>query len=53
MDDPHVTGVVLADQLKNFDWRGRKAEFVCTAAEGLLEEVIEKAIALLSPEGEE
>ncbi len=53
VDDPHVTGVVLADQLKNFDWRGRKAEFVCTAAEGLLEEVIEKAIALLSPEGEE
>jgi mRNA interferase MazF len=52
-DDPHVTGVVLADQLKSFDWRGRKAEFVCTPGEALLEDVVEKAIALLSPEGEE
>jgi mRNA interferase MazF len=52
-DDPHVTGVVLADQLKSFDWRGRSAEFVCAPAEALLEEVVEKAVALLSPEGED
>jgi mRNA interferase MazF len=53
VDDPHVSGVVLADQLKNLDWRGRKAEFVCTPAEELLDEVIEKALALLSPEMDE
>jgi mRNA interferase MazF len=47
--DPHVSGVVLADQLKSFDWRGRNAEFICTPAEGLLEEVAEKAVALLTP----
>jgi hypothetical protein len=38
--------------VKSLDWRQRKAEFVCTSDEGLLEEVIEKAFALLSPEEE-
>jgi mRNA interferase MazF len=52
-NDPHVTGVVLADQLKSFDWRGRRAEFVCTPEQELLEEVVEKAIALISPEEED
>jgi mRNA interferase MazF len=52
-DNPHVSGVVLADQLKNFDWQGRNAEFICTPDEALLEDVVEKAIALLSPEPEE
>ena len=52
-DEPHVTGVVLADQVKSFDWRGRNAEFICTPAESLLDDVVEKAIALLSPEREE
>ena len=52
-DNPYVTGVILADQIKNFDWDGRHAEFVCTPDEALLEEVVEKAIALLSPEPEE
>jgi len=50
--NPFVTGVVLADQVKNLDWRKRKAEFICTPEEGLLEEVVEKAFALLSPEDE-
>jgi mRNA interferase MazF len=47
---PSVTGVVLADQVKSLDWRERKAEFVCTPGGGLLEEVVEKAFALLSPD---
>jgi hypothetical protein len=42
---------VLSDQVKNLDWKQRKAEFVCTPGEGLLEEVVEKAISLLSPDG--
>ncbi|MBI1832018.1 MAG: type II toxin-antitoxin system PemK/MazF family toxin [Planctomycetes bacterium] len=45
-----VYGVVLADQLKNLDWRDRRAEFVCTPGGDLLQEVIEKAFALLSPD---
>ena len=53
VDEPHVSGAVLPDQVKSFDWRGRKAEFVCTPAEALLQEVVEKAIALISPQAEE
>lgn len=53
-DNPFVSGAVLADQMKSLDWRQRRAEFVCTPERGLLDEVVEKAIALLRPEeGEE
>jgi mRNA interferase MazF len=49
-DNPYVSGTVLADQVKSLDWRQRQADFICTPDEVLLEEVVEKAIALLSPE---
>jgi mRNA interferase MazF len=49
-DNPFVSGVVLSDQVKSLDWRQRRAEFVCTPDEQLLEEVVQKAFALLSPE---
>lgn len=52
-DDPNVHGVVLADQIKNLDWRQRRAEFICSADSDLLDEVIEKAFALLSPDDDE
>lgn len=52
-DNPFVAGVVLSDQVKSLDWRARHAEFVCTPEETLLGEVVEKAIALLSPEEDE
>lgn len=48
--NPEVYGVVLADQLKNLDWRERRAEFLCTPGGDLLNEVIEKAFALVSAE---
>jgi mRNA interferase MazF len=48
-----VHGVVLADQLKNLDWRERRAEFLCAPLGDLLEDVIDKAFALLSPEDDE
>jgi len=51
-DNPHVHGVVLADQIKNLDWRQRRAEFICSPSDELVDEVIEKAFALLSPETE-
>ncbi|HVS39266.1 MAG TPA: type II toxin-antitoxin system PemK/MazF family toxin [Gemmataceae bacterium] len=51
-DDDFVSGVVLSDQMKSLDWRERRVEFVCTPADALLEDVVEKATALLSP-GEE
>src|SRR5437588_7582130 len=49
---PYVSGAVLADQMKSLDWRERKAEFMCTPVAGILEDVVEKAFALLSPEDE-
>jgi len=51
--NPKVYGVVLADQVKNLDWHGRNAEFLCIAEKELVEEVIEKAFALLSPDDDE
>ena len=48
-----VVGVVLSDQLKNVDWQGRNAEFISTATAQLLEDVIEKAFALLDPQEED
>ena len=52
-DNPFVSGVVLSDQLKSLDWRARHAEFVCTPEAAILVDVVEKAIALLSPEEDE
>jgi mRNA interferase MazF len=49
-DNHFVSGVVLSDQVKSLDWRERRAEFICTPSEELLEDVVEKACALLSPE---
>jgi mRNA interferase MazF len=49
-DNDYVSGVVLSDQVKSLDWRQRRAEFVGTPGAVLLEEVVEKAVALLSPE---
>ncbi len=48
--NPAVYGVVLADQVKNLDLRNRNAEFICTPDVELVEDVIEKAFALLSPD---
>lgn len=51
--NPMVSGVVLADQVKNLDWRQRRAEFICTPDDEILKDVVEKTIALLSPEDED
>lgn len=51
-DNDFVSGVVLSDQVKSLDWRERRAEFLCTPDERLLDEVVEKTTALLSPEDE-
>jgi mRNA interferase MazF len=51
-DNVSVSGVVLADQVNSLDWRERHAEFLCTLDPEPLEEVVEKALTLLSPEEE-
>lgn len=42
-----VEGVVLADQVKNLDWRARKAELIGRMPDDVTEEVLEKLGALL------
>ena len=44
-----LAGVLLADQVKNLDWRARKAEFICTLRPETTREVLEKLGTLLIP----
>lgn len=43
-----VTGVVLADQVKNLDWRVRKAARICTVSEEVVGQVLRRLNALLA-----
>lgn len=52
-DNPFVSGVILADQVKSLDWGQRRAEFICAVDEAVIDDTIEKAFALLSPENED
>ena len=45
-DDVQVTGVVLADGVKNVDWRGRNAEFMCEMPAAIVDEVLDRPISL-------
>jgi mRNA interferase MazF len=46
-----VTGVVLADQIKSFDWRARQAEVIGMLPREITTEVINKLGALLDTPG--
>ncbi|MBI4321091.1 MAG: endoribonuclease MazF [Chloroflexi bacterium] len=43
-----VTGVVLSDQVKSFDWRARNTELICTLPTSVISEVLLKLATLLS-----
>jgi mRNA interferase MazF len=48
---PHankVTGVVLADHVKNLDWNARRVEFAATAPDEVLTDVEEQLRVLLA-----
>lgn len=45
-----LVGVILADQVKNLDWRVRKAEFICKLPRKTTNEVLEKLGTLLADE---
>jgi mRNA interferase MazF len=47
-EDLGISGVVLADQVKNLDWRVRQAEHACTAPRSVVAEVLGKLNALLA-----
>ena len=42
-----VTGTVLADQIKNLDWRARNASFICQLPDDVIEQILAKAATLL------
>jgi len=46
--DLDVTGVILADQIKNLDWRARRAEIACRVPESVTDEVLGKLNTILS-----
>jgi mRNA interferase MazF len=43
-----LAGVILADQVKNLDWRVRKAEFMCKLPRKTTDEVLQKLGTLLA-----
>lgn len=43
-------GVILADQVKSFDWRIRKAEFICKLPRKTTSEALDKLATLLLEE---
>ena len=47
-DDIPVKGAILSDQVKNLDWRERRAEFICKLPQQIMHEVMDKLHALLS-----
>jgi mRNA interferase MazF len=42
-----IQGVILADQIKSFDWKTRNVSFIATFPEALLQEVLAKLNTLL------
>ncbi|MCK4515572.1 MAG: type II toxin-antitoxin system PemK/MazF family toxin [Spirochaetaceae bacterium] len=47
-DDFKVSGVVLSDQVKNLDWKTRKASFCCKAPPEVLKQVLSKLGTILN-----
>jgi mRNA interferase MazF len=45
-----IAGVVLADQVKNLDWKQRRATYICDLPPEVLEDVIQKLYTLLEPD---
>lgn len=43
-----VTGAILADQVKNLDWRAREAELICSLPPRTVVEVLQKVLTLFS-----
>ena len=44
-----ITGAILSDQVRNLDWKVRKAKFIAKASPEVIAEVTGKVFALMSP----
>ena len=47
-----LTGVVLSDHVRSVDWLARRAEFHSTAGEAVVDEVVARVTAILSPDAQ-
>jgi mRNA interferase MazF len=47
--DCGVTGVVLADHVKNLDWRARRAEFIYQLPAPVIADILAKLSVLITP----
>jgi mRNA interferase MazF len=47
-----VTGVILANQIKSLDWKQRRVQFAGTLPQEVLDEVLDKTLAVIDPEDE-
>lgn len=47
-----VSGVILADQVKNMDWKQRQAAYLCDVPVEILSDVLEKLLTLIDPDDE-
>lgn len=45
-----VVGAILADQVKSLDWRVRRAEYICTLPDEVVQLVLQHLRTLLDPE---
>ena len=43
-----ISGAILSDQIKNLDWRVRKAKFISKAPTEIVKEVIEKVHTIIA-----
>lgn len=41
-EDIDISGVILADQIKNLDWQARNARFVCKVSHEIINELLAK-----------
>lgn len=46
-DSLEITGVILSDQVKSFDWKARNAQFICKLPGEFLDEVTGKLQTLI------
>lgn len=46
-----VTGVILADQMKNLDWRARATAHLASVDEEIVNQVVERFLPLIDPAG--
>lgn len=47
--DCGVPGVVLADHVKNLDWRARRAEFICRLPTPVITDILARLAVLIAP----